>query len=122
MAHVLIVDDSKAIRQHVMELLPQVFAEKVEVLEAADAPTALDLFRRHAPEYVLLDIVLREGSSVETLTTMLEERPGARVVLVSGLAPESPEVVAALSQGARAYCRKPVDVTKLREAFKAASA
>lgn len=61
---VLIVDDSKAIRMQVREMLPK---GSFEVLEAQDGIEGLDLIQRETPTLVLLDFFMPQMNGWEVL-------------------------------------------------------
>lgn len=109
MARYLIVDDSRTIRLAVGAALKQAGGIRTEVYEAEDTAGALTHFREKKPDIVFLDMMLAQGSKgLDALNAMLEERPDARIVIMTGLAPDHPDVVAAISHGAFAHIQKPV--------------
>lgn len=100
-----------------------------DILEAADGQTALDLFKQKQPDAVFLDLVLPETpegnleghAGLGILRSMLDERPGTPIVLVSAFPQEHADVVAAISFGAFAHLQKPVrqnDVKRVLEALR----
>jgi DNA-binding NtrC family response regulator len=114
----LVVDDSRPIRIALASALRSVSGPGAQVDDAATHGEAAERF--HAREYdtVFLDMMLADGaSSVPLLRRMLEQRPQARVILTTGLDREHPEVVAAISDGAFGYLRKPVRAESVRDAL-----
>ena len=83
--------------------------------------TAAELFERldeHAPDVVLLDLVLPDGAaSPELVATLRERRPGLRVVLVSSL-PEHRLEQEAARVGADARCPKAATPDELRASIR----
>ena len=110
----LVVDDSRTIRLAMLAALRQA-APHAELVEASGDEEALRLFLERSFHVTFLDMVLRdEGTSLHLLRQMLDARPEARVVVVTGLDREHPDVVAAVSHGAFAYLRKPIRVDDIR--------
>jgi SARP family transcriptional regulator, regulator of embCAB operon len=104
----LVVDDSPTVRL----MLKAAIRKAVDGadVDEADAPdAALARFRETNPDVVFLDMVLgNDGTGAQTLDRILGERPEARIVLVTGLPQDHPDVVAAISRGAFAFVAKPV--------------
>jgi DNA-binding NtrC family response regulator len=109
LATYLVVDDSPTIRLTLAAAIRHASGGMVKVLEAADANSAIDTFLRDKPSVVFLDMMLGGGpTGLDALNVMLRERPEARVVLVTALPGDHPEVLAAISLGAFAHLGKPV--------------
>ena len=87
----------------------------VEIFEAEDAKSALSAFRRHRPDAVFLDMLLAgTRGGLKILQEALKERPDARVILVTALAADHPDVVRAISLGAFAHVRKPIHAQEIQ--------
>lgn len=83
--------------------------EAHEVLEAADSEKAMEIFTRDRPDVVFLDMKLgSQMAGLELLRKMLALKPMTHIVIISGMSPEHPDIVDALSEGAFAFLRKPV--------------
>lgn len=109
----LVVDDSRAVRVTLADSLRRVDSEcKVE--EAPDASSAVKMYFDAPHDVVFLDLVLPDGKGADVLERILEHEPRARIVVVTGLGPEDPEVVRCLSAGAFAFLRKPVRTEDIR--------
>lgn len=117
MPRYLIVDDSRTSRGHLAGLLRAASQGKAELLEAGTLDEALDAFASKRPDIVFLDMQLdlmtdgQPGGStgLVVLDAMLRERPEARVVLVTSLPDDHPDVVEAFDRGARELVPKPVE-------------
>lgn len=116
MARYLVVDDSPTVRLTLAAAIRHVRPFGSEVVEAADAQTALRAFRDASPDVVFLDMMLAGGDKgLDVLRTMLKERPDSKVVLVTGLAAEDPEVRNAIMEGAFAHLQKPTRSEAVRK-------
>jgi len=78
----------------------------IEVVgEAGTGEAAVDEFRYHLPDLVLMDVRLPGMSGAETTAAILREFPNARILMLSTHSGEE-EVYRALQAGARGYVLK----------------
>lgn len=89
-----------------------------EFHEAADAETALQVFRERKPDIVFLDMELagdvRAGEGLGgLLRAMLAQRPHAPVVLLARAS--EPDVVGAMNLGAIAALRRPLSADAVKQ-------
>jgi len=75
------------------------------VAEAANSEMALEAYRRHLPNLVIMDVRLPGVSGVEGTAAMMHEFPEARVLMLSTHSGEE-EVFRSLQAGARGYILK----------------
>ena len=101
---ILIIDDDPGLLQMIGNFLE---VTGMSVLPAENGETGIDLFRRHKPDAVLLDLVLPDTDGLTILKTMSEENPTIPLIMLSGKASKS-DVVAALKFGAWEYLDKPL--------------
>jgi DNA-binding response OmpR family regulator len=69
---VLIVEDDDTLRQALAEKFT---TEGFVVWEASNGDEAFPLIEQHLPEAVLLDLVMQDGSGIETLKKMRHDMP-----------------------------------------------
>lgn len=103
---VLIVDDSRTIR----ELLQRILKEDPElhiIGMASDAREADAMVRAHRPDVITLDIHMPHMTGVEWLERLLPEHPIPVVMISSLQLQEGNEVFRALELGAVDYIQKP---------------
>src|SRR5262245_11745418 len=105
MAHtinLLIVDDSERMRRMIKRLVKNVLAD---VWECSDGSQALEAYSEHHPDWVLMDIEMKEMDGIAATRQIRAAFPDARIVIVSNY--DSDELRAAASEaGARAFCSK----------------
>lgn len=79
---VIIADDSKAVRRHLVAMLSAL--DWVQVVgEAADVPHTLDSVRTLQPEAVVLDIQMPGGSGIDALRYIKREFPEIQVIMLT---------------------------------------
>jgi DNA-binding NarL/FixJ family response regulator len=81
-ARVVLVDDHPLVREHLTALI-QAQADLSVCGEAADAPTALSLVAREAPDLVILDISLKRSNGLELIKDLKEMWPKLPVLVLS---------------------------------------
>ena len=111
---VLVVDDEAPIREIVRRYLQ---ADGVDVIEAADGTAALALFDTHAPDVVVLDVMLPGVDGIEVLRR-IRTRSDAYVVMVTARTEETDRLIG-LSVGADDYVTKPFSPRELAARVKA---
>ena len=112
----ILVDDHVVLRAGLANVLSFEPGMKV-VAQGGDGAAALELWRKHEPDVMLLDLCMPGIDGVETLQRLRREFPAARVlILTSSEAPE--EVRHALAAGACGYVTKTVHPTELMAAIR----
>jgi DNA-binding NarL/FixJ family response regulator len=102
---ILLVDDHALFREGIAHVLRRL-ADAVEVLEAADEPTAIRLASENADlALVLLDLKLLVGSGLAALHAIRRERPDAPIVILTA-SEDDADIRSALQAGARGYITK----------------
>lgn len=100
----LIVDDHPVFRQG----LRDVFAtdDEIDVIgEAADGREALEKAHKLQPDVILMDINLPGSNGLQATTTLQEQLPETRVVIITGY-DEPEQIFHSLRAGAVAFCSK----------------
>jgi two-component system response regulator DevR len=101
---VAVVDDHAVVRAGIAALLAR-FPEFRMVGEAATAHEGVALALRLAPDVVVMDVRLPDGSGVEACREIRAERPECRVVMLTSY-PDEEAVVASIMAGAAGYLLK----------------
>ena len=116
---VLIVDDHPLFRRGVAQLLAMDPEIRV-VGEAADGNGALALAREHEPDLILLDLNLKDESGIDVLSTLKDEDPARRVVMLT-VSDAPDDLMQAIRAGADGYLLKDMEpedlLARLREAL-----
>jgi len=117
---ILIVDDHFVVRIGLLTSLKQDPGLSV-VAEASTGRQALELYRQHQPDIVLMDLRLPDLNGIEATAVLRQEFPGARVIMISSYdAPE--EIYRSFRAGAQGYLRKDVLGEELFQAIKTVAA
>lgn len=109
MADILIVDDEKAIRKTLTEILS---FEGYKIEEAADGEEGLKKFREKTYDLVLCDIKMPKLDGIEFLQKAGEVNPDVPVIMISGHG-NIETAVEAVKKGAFDYISKPPDLNRL---------
>lgn len=114
---ILLVDDSTSLRMQMAFVLTQ---QGHTVLEAADGPTAIDLFMRERPDLVLLDVEMpgQDGYSVARRVRQMESGVWTPIVFLSAHDRES-DLWDGIESGGDDYLTKPVSPVVLAAKLRA---
>lgn len=104
MARILIVDDAAFMRGSLEFILRNAGHEVVGL--GKDGNEAIELFRKHKPDLVTMDILMKNMDGLTALKKIKEASPDARVVMITALGQEAKEREAE-DLGASGYIRKP---------------
>jgi putative two-component system response regulator len=116
MIKILVIDDDAAVRDVIGEML---VIAGYEVVAAATAAEALELFMDEGIGLVVTDIVMPDVSGLELLEAMRLHRPSLPIVLVTG-ANTRDNLREALTRGADGLVAKPFTRAELQEAVEGA--
>jgi two-component system, NtrC family, response regulator AtoC len=107
---ILVVDDDQAIRWTLSEALR---SWSFTAVEAGTVAEALAQFNSESPVAVLLDIDLPDGSGLDVLRQIKEERPDVVVIMITGDV-QVDNTISALRGGAYDFIGKPLSLEELR--------
>lgn len=109
MSNILIIDDEKAIRKTLSEILSY---EGYKIEEASDGEEGLKKFRERSYDVVLCDIKMPRLDGLEFLDKAREVNPDVPVIMISGHGTIE-TAVEAVKKGAYDYISKPPDLNRL---------
>ena len=109
MAEILIIDDEKAIRKTLTEILS---FEGYKLDEAADGEEGLKRFKDKAYDLVLCDIKMPKIDGIEFLQKAGEVNPDIPIIMISGHG-NIETAVEAVKKGAYDFISKPPDLNRL---------
>ena len=109
MADILIIDDEKAIRKALTEILS---AEGYRTEEAGDGEEGLKKFKERSYDVVLCDIKMPKLDGIEFLQKATESNADVPVIMISGHG-NIETAVDAVKKGAFDYISKPPDLNRM---------
>jgi two-component system, NtrC family, nitrogen regulation response regulator NtrX len=109
MSNILIIDDEKAIRKTLSEILSY---EGYKIEEAGDGEEGLKKFQEKVFDVVLCDIKMPKMDGLEFLDKAGEANPDVPVIMISGHGTIE-TAVEAVKKGAYDYIAKPPDLNRL---------
>ena len=109
MPRILVIDDEKAIRNTLQEVLEY---EKHEVDLAEDGPSGIELFSSNTYDIVLCDIKMQKMDGIEVLEKINDISNITPVIMISGHG-NIDTAVEAIKKGAYDFLEKPLDLNRL---------
>lgn len=109
MAKILVVDDEKAIRRSIKEILE---FEKHAIDEAEDGQMALDMALKNNYDIILSDIKMPKLDGIELLQKLIDNKVASAIIMMSGHGTIE-TAVDAVKNGAYDYLAKPIDLNRL---------
>lgn len=109
---ILIVEDFAPMRQIIMDVLKD---SGMEFIECADGKDALAEYDRVQPEYVLMDIAMKQTDGITATKAIIDKYPDAKILMVTNYRDQS-IMVASKEAGAVGYFLKD-NLSELRKFF-----
>jgi len=109
MAHILVIDDERSIRNTLKEILEY---EKFTVDLAEHGLDGLEKYKNGTYDIVLCDIKMPEMDGLEVLEKISQEEGDAQVIMISGHG-NIDNAVEAIKKGAYDFIEKPLDLNRL---------
>jgi two-component system, NtrC family, nitrogen regulation response regulator NtrX len=116
MAHLLIIDDEKSIRNVLRDILVE---EGFTLDEAVDGFEAINLFKANTYNAVLCDIKMPKIDGITFLEKAMTEKPHVPIIIISGNN-QVDMALDAVKKGAFDYINKPPDLNKLLSTIRSA--
>ncbi len=113
---VFCVDDHPLLREGIATLINNQ-PDMVVVAQASTAKEAIDGFRQHRPDVVLMDIRLPDMSGIDAMSAIRQEFEDARIVMLT-TSEGDVEIQRALEAGARGYMLKSMPPKEVVEAVR----
>ena len=110
----LIVDDSSTVRRSIER---HILSDRVtEIYQAANGREAMELFDRHRPEFVTMDLTMPEMDGLTCISKMMALKPDTRLMVISALG-DAETAIEAVERGANEYVVKPFSAEDLNLAL-----
>ncbi|MBV6492990.1 MAG: Chemotaxis protein CheY [Turneriella sp.] len=111
----MIVDDSLIMRKAIEKYLAELGLELVAT--AGDGKSAIELFEKHKPDIVTLDITMPEIDGLAVLKKVIAIKPDTKVLIVTAITEKSTAIYA-LKNGAKGFLNKPFTEESLKDAMR----
>jgi len=102
---VIIVDDSKFLIKQIVDFFEKQLGFTV-LATGCDGNEAIELYRKHKPALITLDITMPNKTGAEAMKEILAEFPAANVLMISAVRGES--MLECMNTGAKGYIEKPL--------------
>ena len=107
-AKILLVDDDELLRGILASML-----SSYTIIEAGNGKEAVELYKIHKPDLVLMDIMMPVMDGVAATKEILKEDPDAKILAITAFAPIRGKEM--LDAGAMDIISKPITRKKLNE-------
>ncbi len=107
-AKILLVDDDELLRGILASMLSD-----YTVIEAGNGREAVELYKKHRPDLVLMDVMMPVMDGVAATKLILEENPKAKILAITAFAPIRGQEM--LDAGVLDIISKPITRKKLNE-------
>ena len=102
--NIIVVDDQAVVRQGFVSLINTV-PDMLVVAEGTNGRQAVELYREHRPDVVLMDLRMPSMGGVEAITAIRREFPAARVIVLTTYDGDE-DIYRSLQAGAQGYLLK----------------
>jgi two-component system NarL family response regulator len=113
---IIVVDDQAVVRQGFVSLINTVPGMTV-IAEGINGQQAVELYRKHRPDVVLMDLRMPVMGGVEAITAIRREFPAARVIVLTTYDGDE-DIYRSLQAGAQGYLLKDMFFDELEDAIR----
>jgi DNA-binding NarL/FixJ family response regulator len=113
---IVVIDDQAVVRQGFVSLINTV-ADMDVIAEGNNGQQAVELYREHKPDVMLIDLRMPVLSGVEAIAAIRREFPGARIIVLTTYDGDE-DIYRSLQAGAQGYLLKDVFFEDLEEAIR----
>jgi two-component system NarL family response regulator len=117
---ILVIDDQAVVRQGFVSLINTV-SDMVVVAEGTNGQQAIELYREHLPDIVLMDLRMPVMGGVEAIKAIRREFPAARLIVLTTFDGDE-DIYRSLQAGAQGYLLKDMFFHELEGAIRAVHA
>ena len=116
----IVVDDQAVVRQGFVALINTV-ADMEVIAEGINGEQAIDLYRQHKPDVMLIDLRMPVVGGVEAIATIKSEFPEARMIVLTTYDGDE-DIYRSLQAGAKGYLLKDMFFEELETAIRSVHA
>ncbi len=111
---ILIVDDAAFMRMMIKNIVTKNGYEVVG--EAENGEVALELYKKHKPDLVTMDITMPEMDGINSVKAIRSFDPGANIIMCSAMGQQA-MVMEAIQAGAKDFIVKPFQQDRILQAI-----
>ncbi|WAA10864.1 response regulator [Fervidibacillus albus] len=112
MAKILVADDSQFMRTTLTNVIRKLNHEVAA--EAKTGKEAVQLYRKHRPDLVFMDITMPDMNGIEAVKLIKKDDPDASIIICSAMGQQK-IVVEAIEAGAKDFIVKPFEEVRIVE-------
>ena len=116
----IVIDDQAVVRQGFVALINTV-ADMEVIAEGINGEQAIDLYRQHKPDVMLIDLRMPVVGGVEAIATIKSEFPEARMIVLTTYDGDE-DIYRSLQAGAKGYLLKDMFFEELETAIRSVHA
>jgi two-component system NarL family response regulator len=116
----IVIDDQAVVRQGFVALINTV-ADMEVIAEGINGEQAIELYRQHKPDVMLIDLRMPVIGGVEAITTIRSEFPEARIIVLTTYDGDE-DIYRSLQAGAKGYLLKDMFFEELETAIRSVHA
>lgn len=116
----IVIDDQAVVRQGFVALLNTI-ADMQVIAEGVNGQQAIELYRKHQPDVMLIDLRMPVMGGVEAIGAIRREFPDARLIVLTTYDGDE-DIYRSLQAGARGYLLKDVFFEELESAIRSVHA
>jgi two-component system NarL family response regulator len=113
---IIVIDDQAVVRQGFAALINTV-PDMTVIAEGTNGRQAVELYREHRPDIVLIDLRMPVMSGVEAITAIRREFPAARLIVLTTYDGDE-DIYRSLQAGAQGYLLKDMFFEELESAIR----
>ena len=110
---ILICDDSILARKQIKDVIASIGSPTI--FEASDGEGAIEVYKKHKPDLVFLDIVMPKKDGNIAIDEIMAYDKDAVIVIVSSVGTQS-QLKSALESGATDFIQKPINKIQIIDA------
>ncbi len=110
---VLVCDDAEFMRLILKDIL---YRCNYKTIEASDGQEAVELFFKHKPDLVLMDITMPNKDGITALREIMQKKKDAYIIMISAMGQQE-ATIEAIQSGAKSFIIKPFIEDRVLEAL-----
>lgn len=112
----LICEDEGQLRTLLVDVIKERFSDIEICGEATTGVEAVELFKQHRPEIVIMDLIMTKKSGLTAIREILEMAPGTKIMIITAIRDKKFKLEA-LDMGVKKYLEKPFKLKEFIEAL-----